>query len=41
MKKEPEMKAKLATLAAVIAILVCGSICALAQQPPTSQGQPP
>jgi curli biogenesis system outer membrane secretion channel CsgG len=33
MKKEPEMKAKLATLVIVLVILAWGSICALAQKP--------
>jgi hypothetical protein len=41
MKKEPEMKAKLATLVIVLVILAWGSICALAQQPPAPQSQPP
>lgn len=35
------MKTRFATLVALLVILVGASICALAQKPPTSQGQPP
>ncbi len=34
------MKARFATIVALLFILVCGPVCALAQQPPTPQSQP-